>query len=98
MSQHDAYLDRMTTRLCEIEGEIARLSREHARDGQHGSPPEVKELEASLAAAKERLRALRRAGADLDDEMTRSFGHAFERLQAAVGRARLSLAGHTRAA
>jgi hypothetical protein len=98
MSQHDAYLDRMTTRLGAIEGEITRLSQEHARDWQDGSPPEVKELEASLAAAKERLRTLRRAGAELDDEMTRSFGQAFERLQAAVGRARSSLAGRTRAA
>ncbi|HEX6010403.1 MAG TPA: hypothetical protein VFY87_01090 [Geminicoccaceae bacterium] len=95
MSQHDAYLDRMTTRLGDIEGEIGRLSREHTRDGQDESPPEVKELEASLAAAKERLHALRRAGAELDDEMTRSFGQAFERLQAAVGRARSSSAGRT---
>ena len=98
MSQHDAYLDRMTTRLGDLESEIARLSREHAPDERGGSPPEVRELQGSLAAAKERLRALRRAGAELDDEMTRSFGQAFERLQAAVGRARSSLAGHSRAA
>jgi chromosome segregation ATPase len=98
MGQHDGYLDRMTTRLGDIEGEIAQLSQEHAPDEQGGGPPEVRELRAGLAAAKERLRALRRAGAELDDEMTRSFGQAFERLQAAVGRARSSLAGGTRAA
>jgi hypothetical protein len=98
MGQHDAYLDRMTARLGELEGEIARLAQEDAPDGQEGSPPEIKELQASLAATKERLRALRRAGADLDDEMTRSFGQGFERLQAAVGRARSSLVGRTRAA
>jgi hypothetical protein len=98
MGQHDAYLDRMTARLGDIEGEIARLSREHAPDDQDGGPPEVRELRAGLAAAKERLRALRRAGAELDDEATRSFGQAFERLQAAVGRARSSLADRTRAA
>lgn len=58
----------------------------------------MRELRASLAAAKERLHTLRRAGAELDDEMTRSFGQAFERLQAAVARARSSPAGRTRAA
>jgi hypothetical protein len=98
MSQHDAYLDRMTTRLGDLEGEIARLSQEHAPDERGDGPPEVRELRASLAAAKERLHALRRAGAELDDEMTLSFGQAFERLQAAVSRARTSLAGRTRAA
>ena len=47
-----------------------------------------RELEATLGVAKERLQTLRRAGADLDEEMTQSFAQAFERLNAAVGRAR----------
>lgn len=83
MSQHDAYLDRMTGRVAEVEAEIRRL----AEDGSTPAPT-VRELEAALGVAKERLQTLRRAGADLDEEMTQSFAQAFERLNAAVGRAR----------
>ena len=79
MSQHDAYLDRMTTRLGEIEHEIRTLAEGGA---------EVRELEAALGVARERLQLLRRAGAELDEEMTRSYARAFDRLNAAVGRAR----------
>jgi hypothetical protein len=82
MSQHDAYLDRMTARLAEIEHEIRSLAERGTGD------VEVRELEAALGVARERLQLLRRAGADLDDEMTRSFAQSFERLNAAVGRAR----------
>lgn len=78
MSQHDAYLDRMTDRLAEIDREVRSLA---------GSG-EQRELEAALGVARERLQLLRRAGSELDEEMTRSFAQAFERLNAAVGRAR----------
>jgi hypothetical protein len=87
VSQHDPYLDRVTARLGEIESEIKGLSQQAGREGGP-EPHQVRELEASLAVVKERLRSLRRAGAELDDEMTRSFAQSFERLQAAVARAR----------
>ena len=83
MSQHDAYLDRMTGRLNDVEAEIRTLAREESTPA-----PTVRELEATLGVAKERLQTLRRAGADLNEEMTQSFAQAFERLNAAVGRAR----------
>ncbi len=83
MGQHDAYLDRMTARLAEVEGEIRALAR-----GDAEAAGSVRELEAALAVARERVQRLRRAGAELDEEMTRSFAQAFERLNAAVGRAR----------
>lgn len=78
MSQHDAYLDRMTDRLAEIDREIRSLAGSGDRRG----------LEADLGVARERLQLLRRAGGELDEEMTRSFAQAFDRLNAAVGRAR----------
>lgn len=88
MSQHDAYLDRMTTSLHELEAQIKALSDAH---GSHDQ--QVRELEASLAIAKERLQSLRRAGAELTDEMTQSFAMSFERLKTAVGRAAAQLDG-----
>ena len=90
MSQHDAYLDRMTTRLGDLEGEIARLSQEHAPDERGDGPPEVRNSGRASRPRRSGCTALRRAGAELDDEMTLSFGQAFERLQAAVSRARTS--------
>lgn len=82
MSRHDEYLDRMTARLADLEGEIRALAAGAAESST------VRELEAALAIARERLQLLRRAGAELDEEMTRSFAQAFDRLNAGLGRAR----------
>jgi chromosome segregation ATPase len=92
MSKHAAYLDRMTGRLDEVEAEIRAMAQ-----GQE-SAATVRELEASLASARERLQAMRRAGAELDEETTQSFAQSFERLNAAVGRARAIGQGRSDAA
>ena len=94
MSQHDAYLDRMTTRLGEIEHEIRALAEKAAREGDNRHDQLFRELEANLGVARERLQSLRRSGAEIDEEMTQSF----ERLNAAVGRARSALGDRPHAA
>jgi hypothetical protein len=91
MSQHDAFLDRMTARLAEVERQIKAL------DNDAQGTAAARELEAGLASLRERLQVLRRAGAELTEDMTSSFAQAFERLNTAVGRARAG-AGHPDAA
>jgi hypothetical protein len=81
MSQLAGYVDRMAVRVADLEHEIGGLDGHRKRD-----------LEAGLAALKERLIGLRRAGGDLSEEMTQSFTQAFERLRVAVGEARSELA------
>lgn len=84
MAQHDAFLDRMTARLGDLERRLADLG------GPHG-------LEAPLASLRDELRALRREGGELDEDRTRSFAQAYERLNAAVGRSgRASAAARAR--
>lgn len=96
MSKHAAYLARMTGRLDEVEAEIRAMGQ--GRDQGSENAATVRELEASLASARERLQAMRRAGAELDEETTQSFAQSFERLNAAVGRARAARQGHPDAA
>jgi hypothetical protein len=93
MGQHDAYLDHMTARLSEIEQELKAMSERVARAGEDRHERQMRELEASLATAKERLQMLRRSGAECDEEMTQSFAQSFERLQGSVGRARAAISG-----
>ncbi|MFO1046789.1 MAG: hypothetical protein U1E52_02660 [Geminicoccaceae bacterium] len=82
MSQLASYVDRMAGRLADLERQIRDLGAS-SRDSRIG-----RDLDAGLAALKERLTVLRRSGADLSEEMTQSFTQAFERLQSAVGGAR----------
>ncbi len=91
MCQHDAYLDRMTTRLGEIEHEIRALAEKAGREGDNRHDHLLRDLEAKLGVARERLQALRLSGAELDEEMTQSFTQSLERLNAAVGHARSAL-------
>ena len=92
MSVHQSYLDRMTTRLGDLEHEITALAQKVAREGNAGQQRQLRELEASLATAKERLQSLRMAAAEVSDEMTQSFTLSFTRVQAALGRARVAAA------
>jgi len=94
MSQHDAFLDRMTGRLGEISAQIDDLSRKAAQHGDAAREKQVRELETSLAVARERLQAMRRSGGELDEEATRTFAQSFERLNNAVGVTRAALEGH----
>lgn len=86
MTEHDAFLDRMTARLNDLETQIQALAGRVAEQGRADREPQLRELEASLMVARERLQVLRRAGADLTTDMTQSFAQSYERLSAAVGR------------
>ncbi len=88
MSAHQSYLDRMTIRLGDLEHEIVALAEKVARDGDESQRREVRELEANLSAAKDRLKSIRMAAAEVSDEMTQSFTQSFTRVQAALGRVR----------
>ena len=86
MGMHDGYLERMAARVEAFEREL-RAAAEAGMDAARR-----RDLEAGLATVKERLRVLRRSGADLTDEMTQSFTQAFERLRASFGEWRASAA------
>lgn len=81
MGVHDGYLDRMAVRLADLERHLQAGALAELEAGRRRS------LEASLAAARERLQSLRRAGAEITDEMLQSFTQSFERLRAAFGEA-----------
>jgi chromosome segregation ATPase len=86
MSQHSAFLDRMTQRLDQLDARMQDLvQRAQALDTPQARRA-VDDLQASLAVTRERLQELRRMGADLTDETTRSFTASFDRLNAAFGR------------
>ena len=91
MSEHDGYLDRMTARIRAFEADLQSWS---GRVDER----QMRDLHASLAAVKERLQLLRRAGADVSVEMTQSFTQGFERLRAAFARARASAESGSQAA
>jgi CHAD domain-containing protein len=82
MGMHDGYLDRMAARMADLERDLLGASLEHLDASRR------RDLDAGLAAAKERLQNLRRAGAEVSDEMIQSFTRSFERLRAAIGEAR----------
>ena len=86
MGMHDAYLDRMAARLADLERDLLGGSLKHLDASQR------RDLEAGLGTARERLQNLRRAGADVSDEMVQSFTQTFERLHAAFGEARAKAA------
>jgi chromosome segregation ATPase len=91
MSAHQGYLDRMTARLVDIEHEIKALAEKVARDGDAAQQRQLRELEASLAVAKDRLQASRMAAAEASDEMTQSVTQSFARVQTALGRTRAAI-------
>lgn len=94
----NSYLDRMTGRLGDLENEIAALSSTVASSANREHEQQVRDVQAGLAATKERMQTLRRAGAELTDEMTQSFTQSFERLQGSVGRLRTAVSDHPNAA
>lgn len=86
MGMHDGYLDRMATRLADLERELLGGSFRHLEASRR------RDLEAGLATAKQRLQHLRRAGAEVSEEMIQSFTQGFERLRSAIGEARAQAA------
>lgn len=83
MGQHDGFLDRMTARLGELERGVEALRRGQPDGAQQ------RDLATGVAHLREQLQALRRMGADLTEDATRSYAQAFERVNAALGRARV---------
>lgn len=79
MGVHDAYLDRMASRIDAFEREL-RGAGEELLEARHR-----RDLEAGLATLKERFQVLRRSGAEVTEEMTQSFTQSFERLRASFG-------------
>ena len=86
MSMQDGYLDRMAARIAEFERALRGSSAEQLDDRRR------RDLEAGLATVKERFQGLRRARAEVTDEMLQSFTASFERLRAAFGEARVEAA------
>ncbi len=92
MTEHTAYLDRMTSRLAALDHEL-EIWCERAADQR-----QCRDLSARLGALKERLQTLRRAGGDLTGEMTQSFTLSFERFRSEFAKARSNADGEATAA
>lgn len=86
MTEQRAYLDRMTSRLGDIAGQIDAMTAEAERSGDPSREKQARDLEAQLGVLRERLQVMRRNQADLAVEDTQSFAQAFERLKSAVAR------------
>lgn len=69
------YLDRAGGRLADLERRLAEA----------GDRPAAAALAPRLEVARERLKALRLQGADLQEEPVRAFTHLLEELAARVG-------------
>jgi hypothetical protein len=80
MSEHATFLDRMARRLDELEAPLADLQEGDAADRG------IVDAKATHDVAVERLKALRRLGAELTDEQTQSFRMSVDRLAAQIGR------------
>lgn len=80
MSQHTAYLDRMSERLAQLERSVGELQQSDANDRR------ALELSASIEVQRQKLNEMRRAGAELSPEMVQSFGSAVDGLGARIGR------------
>ncbi|HMR29916.1 MAG TPA: hypothetical protein PKA13_03250 [Geminicoccaceae bacterium] len=77
MSQHTAYLERMSERLAQLQRNVDELG--------HGHDQKASELSASIEVQRQKLNEMRRAGAELSPEMVQSFGTAIDGLGARIG-------------
>lgn len=75
MTVHARYLDRAHQQLADLERRLGELA----------AGPAVVDLRAELEAARERLKALRLLGAELDDEAVQSFARRLEELTTRFG-------------
>lgn len=80
MSEHTAYLDRMSERLAQFGRNIDEIRHRDPNDRQAAV------LAASLNVQRDRLNEMRRRGAELTPEMVQSFGNAVDGLGARIGR------------
>jgi hypothetical protein len=80
MSQHSAYIDRMSERLAALGRNVEEI-RQRDSDGGRAS-----DLAAAIEVQRERLNEMRRAGAELTPEMLQSFSASVDRLSTRIGR------------
>lgn len=80
MSQHTAYLDRMSERLAQFERSVEEMRHRDPNDRR------ASDLSASIEVQRQKLNQMRRAGAELTPEMVQSFGTAVDGLGARIGR------------
>ena len=79
MSEHSAYIERMSQRL-------AALGRDLDGTGRDRPDSRAADLAAAIAVQRDRLNEMRRAGAELMPEMLQSFSSSVDRLSERVGR------------
>ncbi len=79
MSQHTAYLDRMSERLAGFERSVADM-------GRAGGDRSLSDLTASIRVQRDRLAEMRRAGAELSADTVQSFSAGLDTLGARIGR------------
>lgn len=87
-SSHATYLDRARERLDELEATLADLGIAVDASGDEAARRRVAGLRASLEVMRDQHRELRREGAELSEERTRSFNAGLERLGAGIGELR----------
>lgn len=80
MSQHTAYLDRMSERLAQYERSVEEMKRHDAGDRR------AADLAASIRVQRDKLNEMRRAGAELGAETLQGFSAAVDKLGARIGR------------
>lgn len=80
MSQHTAYLDRMSERLAGFERTVADMR------PAGGDDRRVADLAASIRVQRDRLNEMRRAGAELTAETVQSYSASLDALGARIGR------------
>lgn len=80
MSQHTAYLDRMSERLAHLARSVEDMK------GRDPNDRRASDLSASINVQRDRLNEMRRAGAELTSEMVQSFSIAIDGLSERIGR------------
>jgi hypothetical protein len=80
VSQHSAFLDRMSEKLADLGRSVDDLKRRDPNDRR------VADLHASIDVQRDRLNEMRRAGAELTPEMVESFSRAVDGLRTRIGR------------
>ncbi len=79
MSEHSAYIERMSQRLAALGRDVDGMDRDR-------SDSRAADLAAAIAVQHDRLNEMRRAGAELTPEMLQSFSASVDRLGERVGR------------
>lgn len=79
MSEHSAYIERMSQRLAALGRDVDGMGRDKVDS-------RAADLAAAIDVQRDRLNEMRRAGAELTPEMLQSFSASVDRLSERVGR------------